>query len=114
MSPNPSIKTTLVNTMNELQDLRKTLDQADLIAIDTETTNTDVMRADLVGISLAVETGQGYYIPVGHIKDQQLSLKDVFEVLAPPLTNAQIGKAGEYVRVIVRLYHLHQVLRNAI
>jgi DNA polymerase I len=102
-----SIKTTLVNTMNELQDLRKTLDQADLIAIDTETTNTDVMRADLVGISLAVETGQGYYIPVGHIKDQQLSLKDVFEVLAPPLTNAQIGKAGH------NLKYDYQMLKRA-
>ncbi len=93
-----AIKTTLVNTMDGLHGLREILDRADLIAIDTETTDTDVMRADLVGISLAVEPGHGYYIPVGHLEGQQLSQKDVFEVLAPPLTNAEIGKAGHNLK----------------
>jgi DNA polymerase I len=38
------------------------------VSVDTETTGTDPMRADLVGISIAVEPGEGYYLPFGHIR----------------------------------------------
>ncbi|MEM9725274.1 MAG: DNA polymerase, partial [Pseudomonadota bacterium] len=37
------------------------------VAIDTETTSLDEMRADLVGVSLAVRPGQACYIPLGHV-----------------------------------------------
>ena len=36
------------------------------VAIDTETTSVDPMRADLVGISLATAPGQAAYVPLGH------------------------------------------------
>ncbi len=36
------------------------------VAIDTETTSLDEMRAELVGISLCVEAGHACYIPLGH------------------------------------------------
>lgn len=93
-----TIKTTLVNTAEGLRGLREALDQTALIAVDTETTDTDEMKADLVGISLAVQPGLGYYIPVGHLAGQQLSVKDVFEALAEPLTNPEIGKAGHNLK----------------
>ncbi len=93
-----TIKTTLVNTMDGLLGLREILDRADLVAIDTETTDTDVMKAELVGISLAVQPGHGYYIPVGHLEGQQLSPKEVFEKLREPLTSPEIGKAGHNLK----------------
>ena len=36
------------------------------VAVDTETTGLNEMRADLVGISLCVEAGQACYIPLTH------------------------------------------------
>ncbi len=36
------------------------------VAVDTETTSLDEMRADLVGISLCVDAGKAAYIPLGH------------------------------------------------
>jgi DNA polymerase-1 len=39
---------------------------AGTIAVDTETTSTDPMRADLVGVSLCGDEGQAYYLPFGH------------------------------------------------
>ncbi len=43
-----------------------------IIAIDTETTSLDQMSAELVGISLAIETGAACYIPLAHkIKAEQ-------------------------------------------
>src|SRR5262249_52161061 len=38
------------------------------LAIDTETTSVDPMRAELIGIGLAVERNEGCYIPLGHCK----------------------------------------------
>ncbi|MGB0449401.1 MAG: 5'-3' exonuclease H3TH domain-containing protein, partial [Porticoccaceae bacterium] len=38
----------------------------ELVAVDTETTSLDYMRAQLVGISLAVEPGKAAYIPFAH------------------------------------------------
>ncbi len=56
----------VVNTPQKLQALVERLNSATQISFDTETTSTDQMRAQLVGIALAVEPDQGYYIPVGH------------------------------------------------
>jgi DNA polymerase-1 len=50
------------------------------------------MRANIVGISLAVKEGEGYYIPVGHRSGTNLPLKDVISALKAPMTNPKIGK----------------------
>ena len=39
---------------------------AGVVAVDTETTSLDALRATLVGISLCIEAGRACYIPVGH------------------------------------------------
>ncbi|ODN72283.1 DNA polymerase I [Methylobrevis pamukkalensis] len=39
---------------------------AGVVAVDTETTSLDAMRADLVGVSLATAPGMACYIPLGH------------------------------------------------
>jgi DNA polymerase-1 len=67
------------------------------IAFDTETDSTSPMRAKLVGISLAVKEGEGYYIPVGHTEGQQLPLAQVIEALRGPLTNPKIPKHGHNI-----------------
>lgn len=92
------IGTTIVDTPEALSELIKTLKDADMIAFDTETTDTDVMRAKLVGISLAVKPDHGYYIPVGHKEGKQLPLKDVFEALSGVMTDPEIGKAGHNLK----------------
>jgi DNA polymerase-1 len=42
------------------------LQSAPEISLDTETTSEDAMTAELVGISLAIEPGAGFYIPLAH------------------------------------------------
>ena len=101
----------LVDTPELLQQLAERLAGAAVISFDTETTSTDQMRADLVGISLAVETGQGYYIPVGHRPEmgRQLPLEQVLEALRGPLTDARIPKIGhnmKYDFVVLARYGL--------
>lgn len=88
----------IVDTTEALDALVVELESAQVIAFDTETTSTDQMRADLVGVSLAVEADCGYYIPVGHQEGQQLPLEVVLEALRGPLTDPEIPKAGHNVK----------------
>jgi DNA polymerase-1 len=42
--------------------------EAGQVAVDTETTSLDAVRAELVGVSLAIEPGEGAYVPLAHVK----------------------------------------------
>jgi DNA polymerase-1 len=97
---NDSLRTVIVNTPALLADLVQELGKAEVISFDTETTSTDQMSADLVGISLATEAGAGYYIPVGHAAANipQLPLTQVIETLKGPMTDAHIPKAGHNLK----------------
>ena len=94
----PSIASQVVDTRDALIQLSKKLESAEIIAFDTETTSTDKMQADLVGISLATEMGEGFYIPVGHKKGVQLPLDEVLGALRPALTNPRIPKIGHNLK----------------
>ena len=82
----------VVDTPEKLDKLVEQLNKSKVISFDTETTSTDEMQAELVGISLSVKEGTGYYIPVGHKTGQNLPLELVISTLREPLTNPGIGK----------------------
>jgi len=92
------IQTTIIDSLEKLAELVEVLNDAEMIAIDTETTDTDPMRAKLVGISLAVDPDRGYYIPLGHRQGEQSSVAEVFKALSEPLTNLEIEKAGHNIK----------------
>ena len=92
----------IVDTSEKLTKLVQALQGANQIAFDTETTSKDAMSAELVGISLAVEAGEGYYIPLGHSSavagKSQLDLEETLTTLAKPLTDQAIPKVGHNVK----------------
>ncbi len=92
------IKVELITTQDSLKILVDTLMSSSQIAFDTETTSTDQMSADLVGISLAVSDSGGYYIPVGHQEGEQLDLDVVLEALRGPMTDPDIPKLGHNLK----------------
>lgn len=96
----PLTETIIIRDEAALEALTARLESAQAIAFDTETTSTDQMRAELVGISLAIEPGTGYYIPVGHRlgEEQQLPLAQVIERLRPALTDPAIAKYAHNIK----------------
>jgi DNA polymerase-1 len=102
----PSAATTeeviVVDTPAKLDALAQTLESAEHIAFDVETTSTDPVEADLVGISLAVDEDTGYYIPVGHdtaaANGPQLPVDQVIGALRPSLMNPRIPKIGHNIK----------------
>ena len=91
-------KTEIVDTTEKLDSLAAKLNQAKIISFDTETTSTEEMQAEVVGISLAIEAGSGWYIPVGHLEARNLPLEQVLDALAESLTNPDIQKIGHNVK----------------
>ncbi|MBI3153311.1 MAG: DNA polymerase I [Chloroflexi bacterium] len=104
-----TIEVIVVDSDVKLEALKKELAKAKVIAFDTETTSTEEMRAEIVGISLSVKEGQGYYLPVGHSAGNNLDLKKVIEALTPSMTNAKIGKVAhnaKYDYIVLAKYGL--------
>jgi DNA polymerase-1 len=88
------------------------LASASLVAFDTETTGLDPMRAELVGLSFAIESGEAAYVPVAHRypgAPAQLSRDDVLEALRPVLENPDIDKVGQHGK-----YDLHVLRRHGL
>jgi len=86
------IDVNIVDTTEKLDKLVKELGKASVISFDTETTSTVEMQAEIVGISLSIKEGEGYYIPVGHNAGTNLPLEQVLAALKRPLTDPKIGK----------------------
>jgi len=83
------IKTTRVQTPEQLAKLCKQIAAAPVFAVDTETSGLNTRHADLVGISLAIAEDQAWYIPVGHYtQEPQLELDLVAEQLGPLLADS--------------------------
>jgi len=85
---------------------------AELVAVDTETTSLDYMRAELVGISLAVAPGQAAYIPFGHDylgAPEQLPRELVLEKIKPLLEDASIAKVGQNLKYDMSVLAQHGI-----
>ena len=77
------------------------LENAELFAFDTETTSIDAQRAELVGVSLAVEANEAAYIPVAHsymgVPDQ-LDRNAVLAALKPYLEDPNKAKVAQHAK----------------
>jgi DNA polymerase-1 len=92
--------------------------RAGVVAVDTETTSLDPLRADLVGVSLALGDGHACYIPLGHrapaaqgaldLGDgggkvgakapKQIPLKEALALLKPLLEDSAVLKVGQNIK----------------
>jgi len=98
----------------ELQNLVDRLAQVEAFAVDTETTSEDAMLADLVGLALAVEPGEAWYVPVGHDADYnqwRLDL-DMGPADAHPRTNLALKEALDAVRPLLEDPGVTKVAHN--
>jgi DNA polymerase-1 len=82
-----------------LATLCQLLAKKDLICIDTETTDTNPRRSQLVGISLCWEEGKAAYIPVrAPDGDPTIDQATAIELLRPILEDSAIGKIGQNIK----------------
>ena len=91
------------------------LEAAELIAVDTETTSIDYMKAELVGFSFAVSPGEAAYLPVAHDypgAPEQVSLEEALAALKPVLANVAIAKLGQNLKYDMSVLARYGVVIN--
>ena len=85
---------TVVQTREQLESMIAAIEETGSFAFDTETTDLDAMRADLVGLSFATAPGRAWYVPVGHREEQQLPLESVLASVRPLFESPDVAKCA--------------------
>jgi DNA polymerase-1 len=85
------------------------------VAVDTETTSLDEMKAELVGVSLALAPGRAAYIPLGHVEGDgdllgaqtrapdQMDRDAALEILKPMLADPAVLKIGQNLKYDIKV-----------
>ena len=85
----------LVEDEEEMRALSQKFLSAKTLSLDTETTGTDAMTAELVGLSFAVEEFEAYYIPVPPEREEAQKIVDIFK---PAYENPSSLKTGQNIK----------------
>jgi len=88
------------------------LNKCSAFAIDTETSSLDTMTADLLGISLSCEEGEGCYIPIQHSYDgmpEQLSLSTIVKTLGDAISSNQTKLVGQNLKFDLPILNRHGI-----
>jgi len=97
---------------SHLNDLVSRLEQVSEFAVDTETNGLDPITSTLVGISVAIQPHEAYYIPINHRYigvPEQLSLEYVVGKLGPVLSDPNIGKIGQNIKYDMHIFKTHGI-----
>ena len=95
---------TLVDSQEKRDDLLKKLTAAEAFAFDTETTGTDAIVAELVGMSFAITEGEAYYVPVPADKDEAQKVVESFHSILTDERTLKIGQNIKYDYLILQNY----------
>ncbi|KUO50888.1 MAG: DNA polymerase I [Sphingomonadales bacterium BRH_c42] len=105
-----------VQSMERLDDWIARGFAARQIAVDTETSALDAVRADLVGVSLALGPNQACYIPLGHggsdmfaEKPVQIPLAEAIAALKPLLEDPAVLKIGQNIKYDINVLARHGI-----
>ena len=95
-----SLKTTqhnyqLVDNEADLHRLCELFLTKETLSLDTETTSTDAISAELVGLSFSVEEKEAYYVPIPENREEALKRVAIFK---PVYENESILKVGQNIK----------------
>ena len=95
-----SIKTTqheyqLIENKDELRQLCDFFITKEFVSIDTETTSTDAISAELVGLSFSAEESKAFYVPVPANYEEALKVVQIFK---PLYESDKIMKIGQNIK----------------
>ena len=102
----------VVLTEKDLKIWAKKIDKSSVFAIDTETSSLDTMTADLIGISLACNEGEGCYIPISHSYEgmpKQAPLNMINKTLGLAITKNQKKLVGQNLKFDLPMLNRHGI-----
>lgn len=88
-------KYTLVDTPESRKELITTLLQAPVICLDTETTSTEAINAELVGLSFSIKKGEAWYVAIPRDEAKRQAVMQEFR---PVYENPDTLKVGQNLK----------------
>ncbi|MFC2511685.1 MAG: DNA polymerase I [Prevotella denticola] len=85
----------LIDNEEEMDRLCDFFMTKEFVSIDTETTSTDAIRAELVGLSFSVEENKAFYVPLPANREEALKYVRIFK---PLYENDNILKIGQNIK----------------
>ena len=107
--PSQSLKTVvheykLVDKEEDMYSLRDLFLTSTFISFDTETTSTEAINAELVGLSFSVKERQAFYVPVPADREEAQKIVDIFKPVYESEGIQKIGQNMKYDITVLRNY----------
>lgn len=99
-----SVEYHLVDNEDERRRIIQNLLTNDFLVLDTETTSTEPMTGELVGISLSVAENSAYYFPIPANRKEALSIVNEFKPLFENTNSVKIGQNIKYDMIVLKKY----------
>ncbi|MCU0452671.1 MAG: DNA polymerase I [Bacteroidetes bacterium] len=108
-----------ITTLDELKKLAKALAGSKGFVFDTETTSTDALRAELVGVSFSLKEREAFYVPIAATAvaegmfpaaaTDDLAWSSVAPLIKGPLEDASVPKAGHNIKYDILVMSRHGI-----
>lgn len=85
----------LIDTEEKQYELLQNILTKEIFSLDTETTGTDAMSAELVGMSFSYAENQAFYVPVPANREEAQKIVDLFK---PAFENEKTVKVGQNIK----------------
>ncbi|MDN0051389.1 DNA polymerase I [Bacteroides caecigallinarum] len=94
----------LIDTEDKIDDFLRIILTKEIISLDTETTNTDAMSAELVGMSFSYAENQAFYVPVPKDREEAQKIVDKFKPVFENEKSIKVGQNIKYDMIVLANY----------
>lgn len=94
----------LIDTEEKRNEIIKKLLTSEILALDTETTGTDPMDAELVGMSFSIIENQAFYVPVPAEREEAIKIVREFEPVFKNEKSLKVGQNIKYDMLVLQNY----------
>ena len=94
----------LVDNEEDLQNIYDYFRTKDFLVLDTETTSTSAIDAELVGLSFSVKEHEAFYIPIPANREEALQIVNIFKPLYEDPNILKVGQNLKYDLEVLRNY----------
>ena len=94
----------LIDTEEKIDDFLRIILTKEIFSLDTETTNTDAMNAELVGMSFSYKENQAFYVPVPKDREEAQKIVDKFKPVFENENSLKVGQNIKYDMIVLANY----------
>ena len=96
----------LVENEDEMQKIRDYFLTNEILSLDTETTSTSSIDAELVGLSFAVKEFEAFYVPIPAEREKALQIVNIFKTVYENPKILKVGQNLKYDLEVLRNYNI--------